>query len=76
MCKARLTFTIQTILNVSRITGATLGALGITAGGVLIADIHSTMSDGDQAHNVTTHNRMFCRTTFKDKYLITSGAII
>ena len=34
------------------------------------------MSDGDQAHNVTTHNRMFCRTTFKDKYLITSGAII
>ena len=39
MCKARLTFTIQTILNVSRITGATVGALGITAGGVLIADI-------------------------------------
>ena len=38
MCKVRLTFTIQTILNASRITGATL-ALGITARGVLIADI-------------------------------------
>ena len=36
----RLTFTSQTIPNVLRITGATVGALGITAGGVLIADVH------------------------------------
>ena len=35
----RVTFKRLTIPNVFRITGATVGALGITAGGVLIADI-------------------------------------
>ena len=36
----RLTFTSQAIPNVFRITGTTVGALGITAGGVLIAYVH------------------------------------
>ena len=36
----RVTFKRLTIPNVFRITGATVGALGIIAGGVLIADVH------------------------------------
>ena len=42
---------------VFRITGATLGALGITAEGVLICE-HSSMSDRDQVHHVTTQSWM------------------
>ena len=40
MDQERVTFTKQTIPNVFRITGATVGALGIIAGGVLIAYVH------------------------------------